>query len=100
MRAKNKTPQEWSAIVSGQKQSGLNNKAYAEMIGVNVCSLVAWKRRFKKETNDTQAPLVEVSIPVQNGALSLRFPNGIELQIPLSLGNTQILTFLNWAVRQ
>ncbi len=98
MRAKHKTPQEWEAIVSGQEQSGLTNKEYAELVGVSLSSFMEWKQRFKKVSTAPKAPLVEVSLPVHQGTMSLRFPNGLELQFPMSLGTTQILTLLNWAV--
>ena len=98
MRAKNKSREEWVSIVSGQQQSGLTNKEYAQQVGVKLCSFMAWKKRLKSEVAESQARLVEVTFPVQKEALLLRFPNGVELQIPLSLGNSQLQTILNWAV--
>ena len=100
MHPKHKTRQEWLNIVEGQQQSGLSNKAYAEMTGVSLSSFLAWKHRIKTAPSEQNSSFVEVSFPRITVSLILRFPNGIELQIPNSVGTTQIQAILNWAMKQ
>ena len=78
---------EWRQIVDRYQRSGLRPTEFARREGLNVHTFSWWRHEFRKadrrqEGRLTLVPVAASPVPEPKGLL-LRFPDGLEMQVPL-----------------
>lgn len=81
-RRKHYSSAEKDSIVGTFEQSGLTAKAFCEQHGICVATLASWRKR-QQEKDTPGFVCVDLPGPAADAA-TIRFPNGLELRVPLS----------------
>jgi len=82
--------QEIAAVVAGYRQSGLTQRAYAKQVGVSLASIARWVHGKGQGGAAAPAGFAAVQLraePAAEGStIKIRWPEGIEVELPRSLG--------------
>ena len=85
---------EWRRILDRQRDSGLNDKDFAEQENLGLVSLRNWRQRIKRQS-ERSVELVEVT-PLSRGMeVELRLANGVLVKIRNDWGNRGLLDFVS-----
>ncbi len=88
---------EIAALVAGYSASGLTQRAYAARAGVGLSSLVRWLHDHEA---DAAAPGKFAAVqlrpePTGGPGVTIRWPEGMEVELPLSLGEVTLRRWLS-----
>ena len=85
---------EIAAMVAGYRGSGLTQRAYAKQVGVSLASI--WRWLHGKGRNAATAPAGFAAVQLRAepaaeiSAVKIRWPEGIEVELPRSLGEATL----------
>lgn len=85
---------EIAAVVTGYRSSGLTQRAYAAQVGVSLASLTRW---LYKGGAVRPAGFATVQLQPEQAvgsAVKIRWPEGMEVELPLSLGEVTLRRWL------
>src|SRR5665213_342453 len=88
---------EIAALVAGYSASGLTQRAYAARAGVGLSSLVRWLHRHEAGAT-APAKFAAVQLrpePTSGPGVTIRWPEGMEVELPLSLGEVTLRRWLS-----
>jgi len=68
-------------LVSDWQQSGQSQKAFAEAHGIKLFTFRYWIQRQREQSQHTDA-FLQLGAPLSAAAITIRYPNGTELQLP------------------
>ena len=88
---------EIAALVTGYRESGLTQRAYAARAGVGLSSLVRWLHgQDAKAAVPAKFAAVQLR-PEPPGVpgVTIRWPEGMEVELPLSLGEATLRRWLS-----
>lgn len=68
-------------LVSDWQQSGQSQKAFAEAHGIKLFTFRYWIQKQREQSQHTDA-FLQLGAPLSAAAITIRYPNGIELQLP------------------
>jgi hypothetical protein len=77
-------------MVSDFRQSGLSHQAYAEEIGIKLGTLRSMLYRRVRRAKSGFAAVQVTERAAVGGVVTLRWPQGMELDLPLALGETSL----------
>jgi transposase-like protein len=84
---------EIAAVVAGYRESGLTQRAYAKQVGVSLASIARWVHG--KGQGGAQAPGGFAAVQLRaepaaaaDSAVKIRWPEGVEMELPRSLGES------------
>jgi lambda repressor-like predicted transcriptional regulator len=87
-----------AALLAGYRESGLTQRAYAARAGVSLSSLVRWLHRG---VAGAEAPAEFAAVQLRPEAsrmpeagVTIRWPQGVEVELPLSLGEATLRRWL------
>jgi transposase-like protein len=87
--------QEIDQLVGDYRRGELTQEAYAGQIGVKVHTLRSWLyKRKARSPAGFAAVRVEGGGPERGGAVTVRWPQGIEVDLPLALGEPVLRAWL------
>jgi transposase-like protein len=68
-------------LVSDWQQSGQSQKAFAETHGIKLFTFRYWIQKQREQSQHTDA-FLQLGAPLSAAAITIRYPNGTELQLP------------------
>jgi transposase-like protein len=68
-------------LVSDWQQSGQSQKAFAETHGIKLFTFRYWIQKQREQNQHTDA-FLQLGAPLSAAAITIRYPNGTELQLP------------------
>jgi len=68
-------------LVSDWQQSGQSQKAFAEAHGIKLFTFRYWIQKQREQSQHTDA-FLQLGAPLSAAAITIRYPNGTELQLP------------------
>jgi transposase-like protein len=68
-------------LVSDWQQSGQSQKAFAEAHGIKLFTFRYWIQKQREQSQHTDA-FLQLGAPLSTAAITIRYPNGTELQLP------------------
>jgi len=68
-------------LVSDWQQSGQSQKAFAEAHGIKLFTFRYWIQKQREQSQHTDA-FLQLGATLSAAAITIRYPNGIELQLP------------------
>ena len=68
-------------LVSDWQQSGQSQKAFAEAHDIKLFTFRYWMQRQREQSQHTEA-FLQLGAPLSAAAITIRYPNGTELQLP------------------
>ena len=89
--------EEIAVVLAGLRGSGQTQEAYAKQVGVSLSSIGRWVRGNGQSGAPGRAGFAAVQLranPVEaeGAAVKIRWPEGIEVELPLSLGELRPTT--------
>ena len=85
---------EIAELVAGYHPSGLTQRAYAAQVGVSLASLSRWLHGGGAVRPAGFATVQLQPEPVVGSAVKIRWPEGMEVELPLSLGEVTLRRWL------
>jgi hypothetical protein len=85
---------EIAAVVAGYRPSGLTQRAYALQVGVSLASLTRWLHRGSAARPASFATVQVQPEQAVGSAVKIRWPEGMEVELPLSLGEVTLRRWL------
>ena len=87
--------EEIAVLLAGLRESGQTQQAYAKQVGVSLSSIGRWVRGNGQSGAPGRAGFAAVQLradPVESegAAVKIRWPEGIEVELPLSLGERSL----------
>jgi len=70
-------------LVSDWQQSGQSQKAFAEAHGIKLFTFRYWIQKQREQNQQTDS-FLQLGAPLSTAAITIRYPNGTELQLPAS----------------
>ena len=93
-KRRRRSRQEIGAVVAGYRQSGLTQRAYAKQVGVSLTSIARWLRGKGGDGVAASAGFAAVQLrgepAAEISAVKIRWPEGIEVELPRSLGEATL----------
>lgn len=80
---KKERQKQMQSLVEQWQQSDYNQREFARMHQVNYYTFRYWIAKLQK-TTETPEGFVELSSPTTDHQLCLRYPNGVELYLPVA----------------
>jgi len=80
--------------MAGYRASGLTQRAYAAQVGVSLASLSRWLHGGCAVRPAGFATVQVQPEPAVGSAVKIRWPEGIEVELPLSLGEVTLRRWL------
>jgi transposase-like protein len=68
-------------LVSDWQQSGQSQKAFAEAHGIKLFTFRYWIQKQREQSQHTDG-FLQLGAPLSAAAITIRYPNGTELQLP------------------
>ena len=68
-------------LVSDWQHSGQSQKAFAEAHGIKLFTFRYWIQKQRGQSQHTDA-FLQLGAPLSAAAITIRYPNGTELQLP------------------
>ena len=92
-----RSPAQIAALLTGYRESGLTQRAYAVQVGVSLSSLGRWLHAGGAAADGpTEFASVQLrSEPAAGPGVTIRWPEGTELELPLSLGEATLRRWLS-----
>ena len=94
---------EIAAVVAGYRESGLTQRAYAQQVGVSLASIARWVHGKGQGGAAAPAGFAAVQLraepPAADAAVKIRWPEGVEMELPLSLGEATLRRCLGEVLR-
>jgi hypothetical protein len=87
-----RSAEEIERLVNEYRAGELTQEAYAEQIGVKLCTLRTWiyKRKIAPARGGFAAVRLEGGAVTGRDVLTVRWPAGVELELPMSLGEAAL----------
>jgi hypothetical protein len=92
-RRPRRSPGAIAAVLTEYRASGLTQRAYATQAGISAVSLGRWLRRPAIVGSRAPAGFAAVRLraePPVDAAVKIRWPEGMEVELPLSLGESAL----------
>ena len=93
-KRRRRTAEEVAPLVAEYRQGELSQEEYAQKIGVKVGTLRHWLYRRRPGTVGFAAVRLEPNRPEPGAAITIRWPQGLELELPLALGEAALRPWL------
>ena len=94
-KRRRRSREEIAVLLAGLRESGQTQQAYAKQVGVSLASIGRWLRGKGQCSAPGRAGFAAVQLradPVvaEGAAVKIRWPEGIEVELPLSLGERSL----------
>jgi hypothetical protein len=86
-----------AAVLTEYRASGLTQRAYGAQAGISPVSLGRWLRRSAVDGERAPAGFAAVRLraePLAGSVVRIRWPEGMEVELPLSLGEGALLRWV------
>ena len=83
------------AIVQQWQQSGMNQTLFSKTKGIKLCTLKYWIDKSRQLSSGQNHDFIQLTTPSGSG-LCLRYPNGVELCLPVQTPVSMILGLIRF----